>query len=171
MEKEAKIEAMWKAEIEHARAQLGEIVSPFEEVFRNLRNRFADDAAEMLESIQKNGFVRGKVAEKGRGLVELFDMWAVHNDVELRAKLIDLKKAIGPSVKDRADASERSTEEVKIHPGRHRGVGAQGRGRPAAGAVPLLFHRVASNSQSQGRGNPARLFGLSLNFSPSQGLT
>jgi hypothetical protein len=113
MEKEAKIEAMWKAEIEHARAQLGEIVSPFEEVFRNLRNRFADDAAEMLESIKKNGFVRGKVAEKGRGLVELFDMWAVHSDAELRAKLIDLKKAIGPSVKNRADASERSTEDVK----------------------------------------------------------
>jgi hypothetical protein len=114
MEKEAKIEAMWKAEIEHAREQLGEIVSPFEEVFRNLRNRFADDAADMLASIQKNGFVRGKVAEKGRGLVELFDMWAVHNDAELRAKLIELKRAIGPNCKERTDdTAERSTEEVK----------------------------------------------------------
>lgn len=113
MEREAKIEAMWKAEIEHARQQLGEIVSPFEEVFSNLRNRFAEDAAEMLTSIKKNGFVRGKVAEKGRGLVELFDMWAVHNDNELRAKLIELKQVIGPSMKDRADTSERSTEDVK----------------------------------------------------------
>ena len=68
----------------------------FEEVIRDLRNRIANDAAEILESVKGNGFVRGKVATRGRGLLEFFDLMAAHTDADLRYKLIELKSAIGP---------------------------------------------------------------------------
>lgn len=109
--KEAKIEAMIAAEAEHARHRLTEMTSPFEEVFLSLRNQLAQDAKEILESVKKNGFVRGKVAERGRGLLEMFDLLAVQNDYELRNKLAQLRAAIGP---DRSEdsTSTRSTGEI-----------------------------------------------------------
>lgn len=112
-EKELQIEAMMKAEAEHAREQLTEIASPFVEVFSGLRRQIAADAEEMLESIRKNNFVRGKVAEKGIGLIQVFDLLAAHNDHELRGKLIALRQAIGGVGDDRqASAPERSTSEI-----------------------------------------------------------
>lgn len=111
-ERHAKVDAMREAEAIHAREQLRTIASPFQEVFSSLRSQMSEDAAEMLASIRKNGFVRGKVAEKGRGLIEMFNLLAVQNDHELRSRLESLKSAIGP-VGDRADAPERSTEEIK----------------------------------------------------------
>lgn len=94
-EREAKIEAMIQAEAEHARAQLQSVTSPFAEVFGALRAQVAKDASEILSSIKKNGFVRGKVAERGRGLVEMFDLMCTHDDTELREKLISLKNQLG----------------------------------------------------------------------------
>lgn len=108
-----KIEAMRQAEAEHARQRLEQMVSPFEEVFSALRRRIAEDAQAMLQSIQKNGYVRGKIAEKGRGLLDLYDLLAAHNDYELRDKLVHLKAAIGPIGAERAeDAPERSAAEI-----------------------------------------------------------
>lgn len=95
MEREAKIEAMMQAELEHAREKLKTITSPFEEIFTSLRHQFAEDASAILENIRKNGFVRGKVAEKGRGLIDLFDLMCTHDDRELRAKLATLKLELG----------------------------------------------------------------------------
>ncbi|MDR3572836.1 MAG: hypothetical protein P4L50_03160 [Anaerolineaceae bacterium] len=112
-EKELKIEAMLHAEAEHAREQLSEITSPFAEVFTALRTRMAQSAKEILESVQKNNYVRGKVAEKGRGLVEIFDLLAVQDDSELRGRLVQLRSAIGEVGEDRTeDAPERSTAEI-----------------------------------------------------------
>lgn len=111
-ERRAKIDTMLEAEARHAREQLRTLASPFEEVFSSLRKQISEDAAEMLTSVRKNGFVRGKVAEKGRGLIEMFNLLAVHNDHELRGRLEALKAAIGP-VGDRTDAPERSTDDVK----------------------------------------------------------
>lgn len=112
-EREVKLHAMWQAEMEHAKSQLNEIASPFTEVFTALRQQFADDAAKMLESIKKNGFVKGKIAEKGRGLLDLFDLLAVQDDHELKNRLMALRTAIGADGKREKDAPERSTEEVK----------------------------------------------------------
>jgi hypothetical protein len=109
--KESKIEAMMQAEAEHARQRLTEMTSPFEEVFSSLRNQLAQDAKEILESVKKNGFVRGKVAERGRGLLEMFDLLAVQNDFELRNKLEQLRQAIGPD-RSEGSAAERSTAEI-----------------------------------------------------------
>jgi hypothetical protein len=113
MEKQIAIDAMREAELEHAKAQLKEIASPFAEVFSSLRRQMAEDAAEILASIQKNGFVRGKVAERGRGLVDLFNLLAVQDDFELRNQLDALKKAIGPTGADRKETDERPVEEIK----------------------------------------------------------
>lgn len=93
--REIKIEAMIQVEAEHARRQLQSVTSPFAEVFSALRSQMANDASEILSSIQKNGFVRGKVAERGRGLLEMFDLMCTHDDKELRQKLIELRKQLG----------------------------------------------------------------------------
>lgn len=112
-EKAIQIAAMRQAEAEHARQRLQQMTSPFDEVFTTLRSRLAESAREMLESIQKNGFVRGKVAEKGRGLLELYQLMAAHDDYELRDQLVALRQAIGPVGDDRpADAPERSAAEI-----------------------------------------------------------
>ncbi len=108
-EREIKIQAMRDAEMEHARTQLAQLASPFQEVFQSLRERFAADAQALLESIQKNGYVRGKVAEKGRGLIEFFDLMAIHDDDELRSALVSLKQKLEPSSSD----TPRDTEGIK----------------------------------------------------------
>lgn len=113
-EKEIRIDAMFRAEADHARQQLGEIASPFAEVFQALRSQISKDAAEILESIQKNGFVRGKVAERGRGLLDLFDLMAVQNDHELRNRLVMLRSAIGPIGDERTEEQPaRDVNQVK----------------------------------------------------------
>jgi hypothetical protein len=112
-ERQVALDAMFAAEAEHARGQLNEIASPFAEVFKSLRSQIAKDASEILESIQKNGFVRGKVAERGRGLINLFDLLAVQDDKELRERLVNLRSAIGPVGDERTSESVRDTNEVK----------------------------------------------------------
>lgn len=104
-EREARIEAMIKAEADHAREQLQSVMSPFAEIFGALRSQMASDASEILASIKKNGFVRGKVAERGRGLLEMFDLMCTHDDKELRAKLISLRSQLGPAGTKQADES------------------------------------------------------------------
>lgn len=112
-EKSIQIEAMMMAEAEHAREQLKAAVSPFQEVFSQMRKQIADDAVEMLESIQKNKFVRGKVAERGRGLLELYELMSVQDDAALHEKLVLLKQAIGPVGEERdKNAPERDTNQV-----------------------------------------------------------
>lgn len=111
-EREMALDAMFTAEAEHAREQLSEIASPFAEVFKALRSQIAKDATEILASIEKNGFVRGKVAERGAGLLDLFDLLAVQNDKELRKQLVDLRDAIGPIGSERG-SEIRSTVDVK----------------------------------------------------------
>lgn len=112
-EKQAKINAMMQAEAEHARARLSEMASPFQEVFSALRRQIAEDCIGILESIKKNGYVRGKVAEKGRGLLEFYKLMAAHNDGELRDLLIELKAQIGPDAKDAPDANQRDVGAIE----------------------------------------------------------
>jgi hypothetical protein len=112
-EKRIKIEAMLQAEAEHARQRLQAMASPFDEVFVQLRKQIAADCQSMLESIHKNGYVRGKVAEKGRGLIEFFELMAAHDDGKLRDRLLELKSAIGPVGDERrTDAPDRDVAEI-----------------------------------------------------------
>jgi hypothetical protein len=91
---EIEIEAMRQAELEHARQALQEMSSPFEEVFEEMRYQMAESAESILTSVKKNGFLKGKVKEKGQGLLDWFDLMSAHTDDELRGKLIDLRTAI-----------------------------------------------------------------------------
>ncbi len=128
-EREIKIQAMRDAEMEHARKQLEEITSPFAEVFSAIRSRFAADAISLKESIERNGYVRGKVAEKGRGLIELFNLLAIHDDDELRNALTSLKNLLSTQgienrdpeeikrvLEDVADMADRETASLMIGP-------------------------------------------------------
>ncbi len=114
-ERNARNEAIRQAEAEHYRQQLNETAGPLAEMFADLRVRLADAAIEMAESVEKSGFVRGKVAQRGRGLLEIFNLMSVTDDGDLKDALLKLNQAIGPVADDRGkDAPERSTEEVKV---------------------------------------------------------
>lgn len=113
-EKEAAIEAMMMAEMQHAKSQLEAIRAPFEEVFITLRSQVAVACDEIKDSLDKNGFLKGKVAERAAGLVELYDLLAAHNDKELREKLVDLRARIGGIGEDRGeDEPARSPEAIR----------------------------------------------------------
>lgn len=113
-ERNARYDAIRQAEAEHYRQQLNESAGPLAEMFSDLRARLADAAVEMAESVEKSGFVRGKVAQRGRGLLEIFNLMSVTDDRDLKDALLKLNQAIGPAADNRGkDAPERSTEEVK----------------------------------------------------------
>ena len=96
-ERGAKIEAMRQAELEHARSQIKETVSPFVEVYKNALNECVERAADLLETIRKGGAVRGKVAEKGRGLLDFYNMMLIPEltDERMVEKLTELQKLLG----------------------------------------------------------------------------
>jgi len=111
-EKELKVEAMLAAEAAHIRGQLAEIASPYDEVFVELRRRIGESVVEIRDSVNKSGFVRGKVAERGRGLLEFFDLMATQDDTLLRAKLLQLKAALDKPAGGSDAVVNRSTNEV-----------------------------------------------------------
>ena len=107
-EREAKLSAMREAEMEHHREQLKETISPFAEVYRAAISQFIDHARDILESVKKNGYVRGKVAERGRGLFDLYEMLVLPGmgDDRLQTYLRELKAMLP------ADAESRSPEQI-----------------------------------------------------------
>jgi len=112
-EKRAKIDAMIRAEADHIRQQFAKEVSPIEEVFTQLRKEMAEICLGAAESVKKNGYVRGKTAEKLRGLVEFYQLSSIQEDPVLLQKLQELRKAVGPVGDERTkDMPERSPEEV-----------------------------------------------------------
>jgi hypothetical protein len=71
-EEQAKLAAMRHAELEHARRQLDQMTSPFTEVVEQFRAQIHRDVQEIAASIRKNDHVRGRVAERARGLLDLY---------------------------------------------------------------------------------------------------
>jgi len=94
-EKNAQIEAMIQAEASHIREQFAETVAPIEEVFSQVRKEMAEICFDAIESIKKNGHVRGRTADKLHGLVEFYNMTSIQEDPKLLLKLQELKKVIG----------------------------------------------------------------------------
>jgi len=107
-ERFAKIEAMRQAEYEHHVRQLKETISPFAEVYRQAIGQFIDHAKEILESVKKNNHVRGKVAERGRGLLDLYKLMVLPGmgDDRMEAYLSELKSLLP------ADAESRNPDEI-----------------------------------------------------------
>jgi hypothetical protein len=79
--------AIYAAQLEHARTQLAITVSPFEELFQNLRAQIYHDAREMEESIRKNGFLNPQVGKRIHNLMDLFRMKDAVGDMELETLL------------------------------------------------------------------------------------
>jgi len=112
-EKRVAIDAMIKAEAEHIRQQFAETVAPIEEVFSKVRAEMAEICFEAIESIKKNGHVRGRTADKLHGLVEFYQMTSIQDDPKLLLKLQELKKVIGDVGPARAkDTATREPESV-----------------------------------------------------------
>jgi|GEM_PF-1830934 len=70
----ARNEAIRVAELERARRQVEQTVSPLEEMLQQLMGEIAEGAQAVLDSIDKNGYVRGKVADRARGLRTMFEL-------------------------------------------------------------------------------------------------
>ncbi len=88
---EVRARAMHQAEMERARKQIAGIVSPFQEAFEQLRHQLHEDVGQLIASVQKNGHVRGKVAQRARRLHETFQLLNAHADEELEQALSELK--------------------------------------------------------------------------------
>ena len=86
-EGQLKMDAIHQAELEHAREQLTQIVSPFEEMFANLRSQVYADAQEIAASIRKNGFLNPQVGKRIENLIRLFKMKDATNDHRLTGLL------------------------------------------------------------------------------------
>ncbi|MCP4513966.1 MAG: hypothetical protein GY824_01885, partial [Delftia sp.] len=86
-----RLRAMHEAEMEHARQQLDNIISPFDEVFQQLRSQIHQDVSAIAASIEKNGHLRGKVATRARSLVDTFRLLNAHGDEDLENALDALK--------------------------------------------------------------------------------
>jgi len=101
---EKRLRAMHEAEMEHAREQMARTVSPWDEVFQQLRAQMYEDTISVLASIRKNGHLTGKVAQKARNMVETFRMLNAHDDVELERKLQELQGALSANAPDGGDS-------------------------------------------------------------------
>lgn len=114
MEREAKLEAMRQAEYAHHRQQLQETISPFAEVYRQAISQFIDHAKDILESVQKNKHIRGKVAERGRGLLDIYNLMVIPGmgDDRMMQYLKDLRGLIGEENTD-ARSSEAITAKLQ----------------------------------------------------------
>ncbi len=97
LRQEELLEAMRQAEYDHHRQQLQETVSPFVEVYRQAIVQFIDHAKDILESIQKNKHIRGKVAERGRGLLDIYNLLVIPGmgDDRMMKYLKELRDLIG----------------------------------------------------------------------------
>jgi hypothetical protein len=89
-----RLQAMHEAEMQHARDQLSQIISPFRDVFEQLRGRIYQDVTEIAASIKKNGHLRGKVAERARNLLDTFQLLNAHGDNELATALQELRSRL-----------------------------------------------------------------------------
>lgn len=96
LEARAKAEAVKQAELEHARQQLSQAVSPLQEVVNQFRARIYESVVNAAKSIQKNGHLRGKTADMLSGLKGLYQtLAAVTEDADLETALATLDNALG----------------------------------------------------------------------------
>lgn len=115
-ERDLKIEAMRQVELEHARDQIKETVSPFVEVYKQALDECTERAADLLETIRKGGVVRGKLAEKGRGLLNFYNMMLIPEltDERMTKMLSELQTLMGTEgTKDETRDVEKIASKLK----------------------------------------------------------
>jgi len=101
-EQAVKLQAMRQAELEHARARVQNIVSPYQEALDKAAARLNEAATELLVGIRKNGHLKGQASGKAKGLHDLMrtltSFAASGSDVaELEQTLAALDQALKPA--------------------------------------------------------------------------
>jgi hypothetical protein len=90
-----KLAAMRQAELEHARQQIERMGSPFSDVVGQFRAQIYEAVGEIAASIRKNGHLRGRVAERARGLLDLYHLLgAAAGDADLEEALVELRSRL-----------------------------------------------------------------------------
>lgn len=74
------------------RQQLKEMAFPFQEAWDQLRARIHEDAVAIAESIERNGYLRGKTAQRAVRMARTFRLLDSQDDVELEVLLRQLEK-------------------------------------------------------------------------------
>lgn len=74
------------------REQLRDMAFPFQEAWDQLRARVYEDAAAIAESIKKNGYLRGKTAQRAVRMARTFRLLDSQDDAELARLLDQLEK-------------------------------------------------------------------------------
>jgi hypothetical protein len=100
------MKAIYDAQLEHARHQLRTTVSPFEELFQNLRSQIYHDAREMADSIRRNGFLNPQVGKRIHNLIDLFKMKDAVGDMELDRLLHTVEEWANQTPKQTGKAGE-----------------------------------------------------------------
>lgn len=109
-----KAEGIKKAEYERRMKELESMRSPFEEISNELRGRVREAAESMLESIKKNGALRGKVAEQVKNLGEIYRAMAITEDKNVERVLEQLQNLVGDVGKSRPkDAPDRDIDKIR----------------------------------------------------------
>lgn len=114
--RDLEIEAMRQVELDHAREQIKETVSPFVEVYKQALDECVEKAADLLETIRKGGKVRGKIAEKGRGLLNFYNMMLIPEltDERMAKMLAELQSLMGEEgTKDEARDTDQIASKLK----------------------------------------------------------
>lgn len=86
---------IWKDQLSRNKANVERGASPVLELQKALRSRFALMASTMLDSVDKNGLVRGKVAKQIAGLKDFYSRMSVTDDKDLLALVETLTGLVG----------------------------------------------------------------------------
>jgi uncharacterized protein YbgA (DUF1722 family) len=89
---QAELQAMKQVVLEQARAQMAEMVNPYEQMLNHLRGELFQAALEIAASLHRHGFLHSKVAEKARNLVAYCQVMNTHNDHDLETLLTQLQR-------------------------------------------------------------------------------
>ena len=97
--------AMMQIVREQLEKQLSEMEMPLNEIIKALRDRIAELAQEMIDSIRENGFLKGQIAKKVEEMLKLYNSLAQFDDDELYSLIMEVKQLIGPVGKARTRKS------------------------------------------------------------------
>lgn len=89
----ARINARTRIIEQNIRAQLADMVNPYQEMFEQLRQQIAIDANALLQSL-KGGKIKGPTASGARNLIETFRILNIANDTELEALMQKLESRL-----------------------------------------------------------------------------
>lgn len=103
-EKQEKMKAVRRAQLELARESVHEIVNPFDEMLNDLRAQMYKSTRDVLDNIAKHNRVVGKQVTAIQNMIGLFRMLDAAGDDELAHRIENLEKALdAPGLETKRD--------------------------------------------------------------------